>query len=129
MSAQVQIIEKNGQPEYAIVPIDDYHRLLALAEDAEDIRAANQARKEFEAGEDEFIPSEIADRLFEGEEHPLRVWREYRGITQGALAERAKVGKSYISQIESGSKPGSVAVLARLASVLALDIDDLVVAG
>ncbi len=36
--AQVQIIERDGRPEYAVVPFDDYKRLLALAEDAEEIR-------------------------------------------------------------------------------------------
>ena len=39
MNAQVQIIEHDGQPEYAVVPIDTYRGLLALAEDMEDIRA------------------------------------------------------------------------------------------
>jgi hypothetical protein len=29
MNAQVQIIERDGQPEYAVVPIETYRRLLA----------------------------------------------------------------------------------------------------
>ena len=127
MSAQVQIIERDGQPEYAVVPIEQYQRLLALAEDAEDIRAANQAKQEIETEKDEPIPGDVVDRLIEGEVHPLLVWREYRGITQEVLAKKAEVGKSYISQIESGRKMGSVTVLAKIARVLNVDIDDLVV--
>jgi transcriptional regulator with XRE-family HTH domain len=52
--------------------------------------------------------------------------REYRGLTQEALAEAAGVGKSYISQIEAGKKTGAVRVLRTLAETLAVDIEDLV---
>jgi transcriptional regulator with XRE-family HTH domain len=47
----------------------------------------------------------------------------------GLLAENpdtaAGVGKSYVSQIEAGKKPGSVAVLKRMATVLRVALDDL----
>lgn len=126
MNAQVQIIERNGKPEYAVVPIDRYRRLLELAENAEDIRAADHAMREVESGEDEVVPVEIARLLLSSDVHPLRVWREFRNMTQENLADKAKVGKSYISQIEAGKKPGSVSVLTRIARVLNVDIDDLV---
>lgn len=126
MNAQVQVIEKDGKPEYAVVPFALYKKLLALAEDAEDIAAGNAALEALERGESEVIPGDIAHRLFTGEEHPLRVWREFRGITQEALAKQAKTTKSYISQIEAGKKPGSVAILKRLAVALNVDVDDLV---
>jgi DNA-binding XRE family transcriptional regulator len=126
MNTQVQIIEKDGKPEYAVVPFEEYKRLLEQAEDAEDILAYDQAMAELERGEDELIPAEIAHRLLSDEEHPLKVWREYRGLTQEALANQANTTKSYISQIEAGKKPGSVALLKRLATVLNVDVDDLV---
>ena len=37
------------------------------------------------------------------------------------------IGKSYIPQIESGAKIGSVKYLHRIAEVLGIDIDDLIV--
>ncbi|MEA1888554.1 MAG: helix-turn-helix domain-containing protein [Pseudomonadota bacterium] len=126
MNAQVQIIERNGKPEYAVVPIDRYRRLLELAENAEDIRAADHAMREIESGEDEVVPVEVTRLLLSSDVHPLRVWREFRNMTQENLAYKAKVGKSYISQIEAGKKPGSVSVLTRIARVLNVDIDDLV---
>ncbi|HEB99119.1 MAG TPA: type II toxin-antitoxin system Phd/YefM family antitoxin, partial [Thiotrichales bacterium] len=43
MNARIQIIEKDGKPEYAVVPYEDYRRLLELAENAEDIRAGDEA--------------------------------------------------------------------------------------
>lgn len=126
MSAIVQYLEKNGEPEYAVIPVDSYRRLLKLAEDAEDIRAADNAMREIEEGEDEMIPGMLVDALIDGENHPLRVWREYRGLTQDALAEKAGIGKSYISQIETGRREGSISVYRAIAQVLQVDIDDLV---
>lgn len=126
MNTNVQIIKKNGRPEYAVLPVEAYRRLVELAEDAEDIRAYDHAMAELEQGEDEVVPGEIAHRLLSGEAHPLRIWREYRGLAQEALAEVAGVGKSYLSQIEAGKKTGSARVLKGLAKALKVDMDDLI---
>ncbi len=125
MNDAVQIIERDGKPEYAVVPIDTYERLVASAEQAEDLRAYDLAMAELERGEDEVVPEAVAQRLLAGEVHPLRVWREHRGLTQEALATSAGVGKSYISQLEAGRKSGSIDAMRRLASVLKVDIEDL----
>lgn len=124
MNTQVQIIEKNGKPEFAVIPYERFQRLLQLAEDAEDIAAAE---KVLSNTHDELVPHEVVERLVVGNDHPLRIWREYRGITQDTLAQKAGIGKSYISQIESGKKPGSVRVLSRIAEHLNVDVDDLLV--
>ncbi len=125
MNTQVQIIERNGEPEYAVLPIEEYRRLLELAEEAEEIRAGNRAKAELAASEDELVPAGVVERLFSGKS-PVAVWREYRGLTQERLAREAGVGKSYISQIESGKKTGSVTVLKRIARALQVDLDHLV---
>lgn len=120
-----QIIERGGKPEYAVLPYDEYLALLELAEDVRDTEDAREAMRELASGEDETIPAEIADRLISRDEHPLKVWREYRELTQEALGSVAGVGKSYISQIEAGSKSGSAKVLKALAEVLCVDMADL----
>ncbi|OOC10347.1 MULTISPECIES: helix-turn-helix domain-containing protein [Thioalkalivibrio] len=125
MSEAVQIIERDGKPEYAVVPIDTYERLVASAEKAEDIRTFDRAMVELERGEDEVVPEAVAQRLLAGDEHPMRVWREHRGLTQESLATAAGVGKSYISQLEAGSKSGSVDAMRRIAAILEVDIEDL----
>ncbi len=125
MNAPVQIIEKDGKPEYAVVPYEEFRRLLQLAEDAEDIRAADAAQRELQNGEDEAVPADVAEQLLNSQLHPLRVWREYRGFTQEALAQMAGVGKSYISQIEAGKKTGSAKVLRSIAKALEVEVEDL----
>lgn len=124
MSAQ--IIEREGKPEYAVLPYSDYLKLLELAENVRDTADATEAMRELESGEDEAIPAEVVARLIAEEDHPLKVWREYRGLTQEALGNSASVGKSYISQIEAGSKAGSAKVLKALAEALQVDMDELV---
>ena len=126
MTNPVQIIQKDGQPEYAVVPIEFYRRLLELAEDAEDIRAANTAMSELAADKDELVSADVAHKLLRGEEPRLRVWREYRGMTQKELEAKSGVQQGYIAQIESGRKTGSIDTLKKLAAALRINIDDLV---
>ena len=58
--------------------------------------------------------------------HPVRVWRGHRGLGLNQLAARAKLQRSYLSEIETGRKPGSAAALKRLAQALGVAMDDLV---
>ena len=125
MSVDIQILERDGKPEYAVIPIDEWQRVCALAADAEDIREADQAMRNLADGDDEIVSVDVVRELLSGR-HPLAVWRGYRGLTQKALADAAGVGVSYISQIESGAKSGSVKCLRKLSEVLQVDIDDLV---
>jgi transcriptional regulator with XRE-family HTH domain len=54
------------------------------------------------------------------------VWREYREMTQTALAEASGVNRVYLSEIESSKKPGSVEALKRVAEAIRIGLDDLV---
>ena len=121
----VQIIEKDGRPEWAVLPYDEYERLLAAMEMLQDIQAYDEARQALAAGEEELIPAEIADRLIDGA-NPIRVWRGYRGLTQAELAERAQISAAYLSQLEAGKRAGTTEVLGRVASGLQVTVDDLI---
>jgi len=79
---------------------------------------AAKARKE------EAIPSEFAARLIAGE-NPIRVYREFRGLTQEQLAKSARIARAYLAELETGRKNGSVAVLKSIAAMLKLDLDDI----
>ncbi len=106
-----------------ILPRAEYEALLTRVEDLEDTRDMQAAVAN--AATREYVPVEVVDRLRAGE-HPLRVWRKHRGVTLAALAEKSGVGRSYIADIETGKKPGSVRALKALADALRLDLDDLV---
>jgi len=117
----VQFIENKGQPEYAVIPVADYQALLDKAERHDDIIAFDSAV----ASDEESIPSSVVSRLVNGD-NKIKVWREYRKITQAVLAEHIDLAQAYIGQLETGKRIGSVNVLKAIADVLSVEIDDLV---
>lgn len=118
-----QLIEKNGQPEWAVVPYDAYLQLLEDAEMLADIRDYDEAQARWAAGE-ELVPSKVTFAIMDGA-NPLQVWRTQRGLTQQALAERAGITASYLSQLENGQRTGTAVVLQALATALDLTLDDI----
>ena len=121
MTDSVQIIRDGaGHPAFAVLPMAEYERLLEAADEATGGRAFDAYR----AARPETFPDALAERLIDGES-PVRVFREYRGLTQRQLGERAGVNQAYVSQIEAGSRAGTVEVLKRLAEALGVELDDL----
>lgn len=101
-----------------------YKRLLRTSEDLADIAAHDRAKAALAAGDDELVPAEFANRLIAGES-PVRVYREFRGLTQVALGEASGVNRVQIANIESGAKRGSIDTLKKLAGALGVSLDDL----
>jgi DNA-binding XRE family transcriptional regulator len=99
-------------------------KLTDAAEDAADIRAGDEARRQIEAGEDELVPMDLAKRILAGE-NPVRVWREHRGLSVKELAEQAGVSGPYISQLESGAPEPSADTFKATADVLRVASEDL----
>ncbi len=139
--SKLQIIHgADGQPAFAVIPWPDYQRLAggaarsdaSLAEAAPAEAAPAEATLSDEAlydlaiaANEETFPADVVDRLLAGE-RPLKVFREYRGMTQKALAAAVSINPIYLSQIETGKRTGSTKVLTALARALDLDLDDLV---
>lgn len=119
-----QIIKKDGKPEYAVIPYHEYRQLLEDAEMLGNVRDFDAARQALLSGGEELIPAEVVDRLLEGD-NPVRVWREYRGISAADLARACGVTAAAISQIESGKRTSSVMVLKKIARHLKIDLDTL----
>jgi DNA-binding XRE family transcriptional regulator len=102
----------------------DYDALLEALEDAADLAALREAEAAVQRGESELLPIEMVERLLAGES-PVRVWRAHRGMTAHDLAKAAGLAPSYLSEIETGKKPGSVDAIARLARALGVAMEDL----
>ena len=105
--------------EVVAVSRETYDDLVAAAED-------RAARSSFAATRDEeSLPAALAYRIAIDGENPITVWRAHRGMTLTALAKATSCAKGYLSEIESGAKPGSMAVRRRIAAALGVDLDDL----
>lgn len=101
----------------------DAEALVSAAEDAEDIRLARGAEVETPARDR--WPVDLVKRELRGES-PIRLWREHRGLSVTALAEKAGFSQSYLSEIETGRKQASARALKALAEALDVGLDDLV---
>ena len=123
--SKVQLILKEGQPEYAVLPYDLYTQLVEDAELLQDIRDIDEIKARIASGEEELIPAHVPYAIMDGE-NPVKVWREYRGLTQQQLAKEAGISAAYLSQIETGKREGKTAVLQAIARALNLDLDDVV---
>ncbi len=123
--SHVQFITTPGA-RLAVIPEEEYRRLVAAFEDAQDAATIDEYRRKKAAGEaGEAVPMEMMKRLLDGES-PVRVYREHRGMTAVQLAGKAGLSQGFISQIENGRREGSVQVLKSIAEALGVDLDDLV---
>ncbi|MDP3197256.1 helix-turn-helix domain-containing protein [Tabrizicola sp.] len=111
--------------DYVALSRDAYDRLIEAAEDAADSAAIARFEQRLAAGEEEFVPSAIVDRILAGE-NLVRVWREHRGLTVSALAEMAGIAQPYLSQIETGKREGTLQTMKKIAGALRVKLDDLV---
>lgn len=124
MKIDVQVIEKNGIPEWAVVPYDKFQKLLSDAEMLYDIRDFDLAKSKLARGEDELIPLSVANAILDGQ-NPIRVWREYRKIGSHSFAEAVGISTDVLAQIEWGNMMANKQVLSKMAQLLHVDIDDL----
>ena len=53
---KTEIIEKDGNPEYAVLPYSEYQALIKELEELQDIRDFDLAMKKIEKGEDTLVP-------------------------------------------------------------------------
>ena len=97
--------------------------LLARLEDLQDLLRVNEVMAKTRP--EDWLPVALVKRSIAGE-HPVRIWREHRGLSLAALAKRAAVPQGYLSEIENRKKPGSVAAFRALSKVLEIPIDNLV---
>lgn len=121
----IQVIERNGKPEWAVVPYETYLQLVEQAETLHDIRDYDSVKAALERGEEELIPSEVVYALLDGQ-NPIKVWREYRDLTQLQLAKAGGISVPYLSQLESGKRKGSTKVLSAIAKAMKLSLNDIV---
>jgi DNA-binding XRE family transcriptional regulator len=120
---RIETVTRNGR-EFALVPVKELQKLIADAEMLADVRAYDAAKARLENGTEELIPLEVTERRLNGEA-ALRVWREYRGLTQERLAKKSRVSRALIAAIETKRNAGSIRTWKKLGAALDIDWDQL----
>ena len=112
MSAHIdpQIIKKDGKPAFAVIPWDEYNKLIH-----------NQVEKD---DSDVWFPNDVVKANVRGDSL-IKAWREYFGLTQTELAEKAGMKQSALARLEkSGSARTST--LKKLAEAMDISVEQLI---
>ena len=94
------LLHIQGKP-YVLVPLHEYRMLTGAG-------AEKQAN----------LPQEILDAIYVREDHPVKILRKYRGMTQNDLAHLSGLSRPYLTEIETGKKDGSVNAIRAIADAL-----------
>ena len=121
---KVQFIKTASGEELAILPKSEYERLVKLLadEDVGTARVVRNARENIAAGREVMVPKAVVDRLA-AHENPIRVLREWRGLTQDELAVSVSITQGYLSDLEAGKRKGPVALHQKISRALGVTID------
>lgn len=92
------LLHIQGKP-YVLVPLHDYRTLTGENKESE-------------------LPADILDKIAAREQHPVKILREYREMTQAELAKKSGLSRPYLTEIETGKKDGSLRAMKTLAQAL-----------
>ncbi len=122
----IRLYDAPGGEEVALIPVRVLEQIEDIDELLDEIAAirAQETAARLAAGSERLVPAEIVHR--EEGVHPVRAWREYRGLTQAELARRIGVPKAYVSHIETGRRHPGPALLLKLARALDAPIEFLI---
>jgi transcriptional regulator with XRE-family HTH domain len=121
--------DQAGRPQHAVVAWERFEALTRASANgapsgdaaAAIARAARRLGGEVALA----VPDDVLAREAEGA-HPVRAWRESRGLSQVQLAGLVGISRAYLTQIETGERTGTIEVTARLARALGCLIEDLI---
>ncbi|EOV9015942.1 helix-turn-helix domain-containing protein [Cronobacter muytjensii] len=97
LNAQI-IHDKQGKPEYAVIPYELYLSMLAQLEDDE---ALAPLPYESDSDDDVTLPHEVVGISVEQNVSLQAAWRIWRGLSQQDVAEKLGISQSAVSQLES----------------------------
>lgn len=105
-----QIIKQGGVPAFAVIPWDEYEKLIAISKREEP---------------DIYFPHEVVKYNALGDSL-IKSWRKFLGITQVKLADLANIKQSSLARIESGKNKPKNDTLKKLAKAMNIEIVQLI---
>jgi DNA-binding XRE family transcriptional regulator len=112
--------------EFAVIDKAIYLQMQQTIEDFEDSRDINKTMLDIKNGDDELLPLDFTKKLLFSGKNKTKLWREYRGLSAVELSTQTNINPSTISLIENNKREPTLSQIKVLASVLSVDIDDLI---
>jgi len=107
----IQIIEQNGKPAFAVLPWDMYESILPSLQREEKLRSG--------------IPQAVMSLSLTHDLSILAAWREYLGLSQSDVAAKAGMKQPALSRIEKGTSKPQPATIQRLADAMGVNVEQL----
>lgn len=104
----VQIIEQNGAPAFAVIPYDEYLKAFPKI-----------------GVEDETVPHEVVGLVIKKGYNLIKAWRLHLGLTQKQVAAKAGITQAALSQMERTEQENRTATLEKLAKAMGLSVEQL----
>ena len=108
--------------QYSVVRTDILEKMKEELEDYRDALDAMSIAERMEKENKEYIPHQVVSDIVNGK-NPVKVYREYRKMTQEELAKKAGVSVSMIRKIENGESEGSISTIQAMAKALNEDVE------
>ncbi len=99
----VQFIKKDGIPAFAVIPYDEYLKLIPHEEDT--------------------IPHEVVGMVIKDGYNLIKAWRIHLHLTQKEVAKKAGITQAALSQMEKTENELRTATLEKLATAMGLSME------
>ena len=117
------LLDANGRPQYAVLPIEDYWALTGDGHAPEP--AAEEPRNPLHQNAPGFeVPDAVRDAVRAGW-HPITAWREYRGLSREILAGWIGFDEEDVAHFEDNDAVPTVEILQMIANALDVPIQAL----
>jgi len=106
-----QIITQDGKPAFAVIPWEEYQKILASSE----------------ADESEiWFPQEVVEANAVRGESLIKSWREYFNLTQKELAQKAGMTQPSLARLENSDSTPRSSTLKQLAAAMEITMEQLI---
>ena len=99
------LLHIQGKP-YVLVPLHDYRAMTSSGTESE-------------------LPDDVLDKISARQDHPIKIVRKFRKMTQADLAQSSGISRPYLTEIETGKKDGSLRAMKAIAGALGVKVGDL----
>lgn len=114
----ISFIEDSYGKKAVIIDIETYNRMKDQLEELEDIHTYTNIKDESQ----ESFPIAIVEKLVQGKESKIKIFREYRSYNLTSLAKILGISEAYLSQIENHKRKGNIELYKKIAQVLDIEI-------
>ncbi len=115
---KIQTIYQGGLPAFVVLPFSDFAR--EFPKEAEAIAFVRPR-----VPEPDYLPNEVVGFTVKEGMTLLKAWREYLGLTQADVAEKAGISQAALSKMESGEGKLRKATRIKLAAALGIHPEQL----